>query len=187
MLDELESEEKNEKNNATDMYNPKALFSVLDTYEKLAKPLQITEITIPAYSDSAEDEKIQAELIKNLCSIRFSHKAVEAVIYSNLVDGYAAFAPQGDMTVGENIFRGGLLCFDMSKKPAYDVIKHLFTERWITNTEAETNGNGTTKFKGFYGDYTITVDNRKFALHSKATRKMKLRYNYNPRRVKNEF
>lgn len=168
MLDELESEEKNEKNNATDMYNPRALFSVLDTYEKLAKPLQITEITIPAYSDSAEDEKIQAELIENLYSIRFSHKAVEAVIYWNLVDGYAAFAPQGDMTVGENIFRGGLLRFDMSKKPAYNVIKHLFTERWITNTEAETNGNGTAKFKGFYGDYTITVDNRKFNITLKS-------------------
>ena len=121
----------NEKNNVTDMYNPKALFSVLDTYEKLGKPLQVTEITIPAYSDTAEDEKIQAELIENLYSIWFSHKAVEAVIYWNLVDGYAAWAPQGDMTVGENIFRGGLLRFDMSKKPAYDMIKHLFTERWI--------------------------------------------------------
>ena len=62
------------------------------------------------------------------------------------------------MTVGENIFRGGLLRFDMSKKPAYDMIKNLFTERWITNTEAETNGGGTAKFRGFYGDYTITVD-----------------------------
>ncbi len=62
MLDELESEEKNEKNNATDMYNPRTLFSVLDTYEKLAKPMQITEITIPAYSDSAEDEKFRQSL-----------------------------------------------------------------------------------------------------------------------------
>ena len=32
-------------------------FSVMDTYEKLGKPIQITEITIPAYSDSAKDEK----------------------------------------------------------------------------------------------------------------------------------
>ncbi len=68
------------------------------------------------------------------------------------------------MTVGENIFRGGLLRFDMSKKPAYNVIKHLFT----TNTEAETNGNGTAKFKGFYGDYTITADNRKFDITLKS-------------------
>ena len=158
----------NEKNNVTDMYNPKALFSVLDTYEKLGKPLQVTEITIPAYSDTAEDEKIQAELIENLYSIWFSHKAVEAVIYWNLVDGYAAWAPQGDMTVGENIFRGGLLRFDMSKKPAYDMIKHLFAERWITNTEAETNGDGTAKFKGFYGDYELEINGKKYDISTSA-------------------
>lgn len=153
---------EDEKNNVSGMYNPRTLFSVMDTYEKLGKPIQITEITIPAYSDSAEDEKIQAELIEQLYSIWFSHKAVEAIIYWNLPDGYAAFAPQGDMTAGENYHRGGLLRFDLSKKPAYDMIHHLFNERWITNTESETNGNGTAKFKGFYGDYEITVDGKKF-------------------------
>lgn len=134
----------------------------MDTYEKLGKPIQITETTIPSYSDSAEDEKIQAELIEQLYSIWFSHKSVEAIIYWNLPDGYAAFAPQGDMTAGENYHRGGLLRFDLSKKPAYDMVRHLFSERWITNTESETNGNGTAKFKGFYGDYEITADGKKF-------------------------
>lgn len=153
---------EDEKNNVSGMYNPRTLFSVMDTYEKLGKPIQITEITIPAYSDSAEDEKIQAELIEQLYSIWFSHKSVEAIIYWNLPDGYAAFAPQGDMTAGENYHRGGLLRFDLSKKPAYDMVRHLFSERWITNTESETNGNGTAKFKGFYGDYEITADGKKF-------------------------
>ena len=153
---------EDEKNNVSGMYNPRTLFSVMDTYEKLGKPIQITEITIPAYSDSAEDEKIQAELSEQLFSIWFSHKSVEAIIYWNLPDGYAAFAPQGDMTAGENYHRGGLLRFDLSKKPAYDMVRHLFSERWITNTESETNGNGTAKFKGFYGDYEITADGKKF-------------------------
>lgn len=157
-----------EKGNVTDMYNPLALFSVLDTYEKLGKPLQITEITIPAYTDSAEDEKIQAELIEQLYSIWFSHKAVEAIIYWNLTDGYAAWAPQGDMTAGENVYRGGLLRFDMSKKPAYDMIYHLFNERWITKTEAETDGSGIAKFKGFYGDYELTVDDKKLDISLKS-------------------
>lgn len=151
-----------EGGNATDMYNPKVIFEVLDTYEKLGKPIQITEITIPAYSDSAEDEKIQAELIEKLYAIWFSHKATEAVIYWNLTDGYAAFAPQGDMTKGENVFRGGLLRFDMSRKPAYDMIYHLFNERWITKTDVETGVDGTAKFKGFYGDYELTAGGKKF-------------------------
>lgn len=154
--------ETDEIYHVNDLYNPKTLFDVMDTYQKLGKPLQITEITIPAYSDSSENEKIQAELIENLYSIWFSHKAVEAIIYWNLVDGYAAFAPQGDMTSGENIYRGGLLRFDMSIKPAYEMIHHLFAERWITNTEAETDGNGIAKFKGFYGDYEVNADGKKF-------------------------
>ncbi len=151
-----------EKQHVTDMYNPKTLFAVMDTYERLGKPLQITEITIPAYSDSAEDEQVQAELIEQLYSIWFSHKAVEAIIYWNLPDGYAAFAPQGDMTSGENIYHGGLIRFDMSKKPAYDMIHHLFHERWITDTETETDADGNAVFKGFYGDYEITAGDCSF-------------------------
>lgn len=153
---------ENEKDNVSDMYNPKVLFDVLDTYEKLGKPIQITEVTIPAYTNSKEDEQLQAELIENLYSVWFSHRAVEAIIYWNLVDGYAYAAEPGDMTAGENIYAGGLLRFDMSRKPAYDMIKHLFTERWITNTEAETNGDGVAKFKGFYGDYELTIGDKVF-------------------------
>lgn len=163
----FESKEE-EKNNVRDMYNPKVMFEVMDTYAKLGKPLQITEITIPAYSDSAEDEAIQAELIERLYSIWFSHKAVEAIIYWNLTDGYAAFAPQGDMTAGENVYRGGLLRFDMSKKPAYEMIHHLFNERWITKTETETDNAGVAKFKGFYGDYELTIDDKKFDVSLKS-------------------
>lgn len=157
-----------EKDNVPDMYNPKMLFEVMDTYAKLGKSLQVTEITIPAYSDSAEDEVIQAELIERLYSIWFSHKAMEAIIYWNLPDGYAAFAPQGDMTGGENVYRGGLLRFDMSKKPAYEMIHHLFNERWHTNTEAETQADGIVKFKGFYGDYEISVGDKKFDISLKS-------------------
>ncbi len=157
-----------EKDNVSDMYNPKTLFEVLDTYEKLGKPIQITEVTIPAYSDSAEDEQIQAELIENLYSIWFSHKATEAIIYWNLTDGYAFSAEPGDMTAGENVYRGGLLRFDMSKKPAYEMIHHLFNERWITNTEAETDENGNAKFKGFYGDYELDIAGKKFDVSIKS-------------------
>ena len=64
----------------------------------------MTEVTIPAYSNSEEDEALQAEIIEKLYSIWFSHSNMEQIIYWNLVDGYAAFAPQGDMTAGENYY-----------------------------------------------------------------------------------
>lgn len=145
-----------------DYYNPQNIFDVLDQYSNLNKPIQITEVTIPCYTDSAEDEDIQAKLIEQLYSIWFSHQAVEAITYWNLVDGYAAFAPQGDMKKGENFYRGGLMRFDLSKKPAYDMIKHLFYERWTTNLRTQTNNNGKTVFKGFYGDYIVTINNKQY-------------------------
>lgn len=143
-----------EKEAAT-FLNPKRLYAVLDTYARLNRPLQITEITIPCYSASAEDEELQAEILENLYKIWFSHEAVEAIIYWNLVDGYAAFAPMGDMTAGENIYHAGLVRFDMTPKPAFHVLKKLFSETWHTETECLTDAEGKAHFKGFYGDYTV--------------------------------
>lgn len=138
-------------------YNPDHVFKVLDLYSNFNLPIQITEITIPAYTDKKEDEEIQAKLIKNMYSIWFSHKNVEQIIYWNLPDGYAAFAPQGDMTAGENYYRGGLLRYDLSPKPAYDVIYDLFHKEWITNAEILTDCNGNAKTRGFYGEYDVQI------------------------------
>lgn len=153
-----------EMQNGFDMYNPMQLYTVLDRYEKLGKPIQITEITIPAYSDTAEDEEIQAQLIERLYSIWFSHASTEAIIYWNLVDGYAAFAPQGDMQAGENYYRGGLMRFDLSKKPAYEMVDELFNKRWRTDMSVETDSSGEAKFKGFYGDYDVIIEGKKYGI-----------------------
>ena len=68
----------------------------------------------------------------------------------------------GDMTSGENVFRGGLMRFDLSKKPAYDRIDDLFNRRWRTDAEIETNADGVAKFKGFYGEYELEIDGKKY-------------------------
>ena len=138
-------------------YNPINLFGILDKYSEFNLPIQITEVTIPAYTDNTEDEEIQAEIIKQLYSIWFSHKNVEQIIYWNLVDGYAAYAKQGDMASGENYYRGGLIRFDMTPKPAYYVVKDLFTKEWITNGEVVTGEGGFAVFKGFYGEYDVEI------------------------------
>lgn len=165
------TDKANEARLGTFMYNPKRIFEVLDTYEKLGRPIQITEVTIPAYSNDPEDEAIQADIIEQLYSIWFSHKAIEMITYWNVVDGYAAWAPQGDMTSGENIFYGGLMRFDTSRKPAYDRIKSLFSEKWTTDTEGETNEFGSAKLKGFYGDYDIIIDGKAHKAENRSGRK----------------
>ncbi len=138
-------------------YDPVRIYEVLDQYARLGRKLQITEITLPAYSDSPEDEAVQAELLEKLYTVFFSHPEMEAAIYWNLVDGYAAFAPQGDMTVGENRYYGGLMRFDLSEKPAFRALRRLFHETWHTQLTAETDSEGYLTFRGFCGDYELTV------------------------------
>ncbi len=141
-----------------DMYDPELIMEVLDTYAQFGAPIQITEITIPAYSDSAEDEALQADLLENLYTLWFSHPSVEMITYWNVVDGYAAHAPLGDMSKGENRFFGGLIRFDMSRKPAFERICYLFSEKWNTRETCYTNLNGECCISAFYGDYDVEVD-----------------------------
>ncbi len=138
-------------NMAKTYYDPQRLFDVLETYASLGKPLQITEITIPAYSNDPGDEAVQAEILRELYRIWFSVRGMEAIIYWNLPDGYAHAAEPGDFTQGENIYYGGLCRFDMTPKPAYHVVKDLFEKEWRTNVDAEAAGRYV--FRGFYGTY----------------------------------
>jgi len=51
----------------------------------------------------------------------------------------------------------GLLRKDMSPKPAYNVLKTLIKEQWWTETSLTTDASGTATFRGFYGEYELTV------------------------------
>lgn len=163
----LFNQRENEYNNTRRTLNPKSLYRYMDLYSNFKKPLQVTEITVPSYSWESEDEEIQAEIIEKLYSIWFSHPNVEQIIYWNLVDGYAYLqdpdpekikASQGDMTVGENYFHGGLLRFDLSPKPAYLKLKELIHDRWHTEESLVTDKDGKCSFRGFFGQYELEVD-----------------------------
>ena len=98
---------------------------------------------------------ILAEMIRNLYRIWFSHPNMEAIVYWNMIDGYAAHATPGDMTNGENKYHGGLLRFDMSKKPAWEVLDQLINHDW--HTSIDTLCNAKADLKGFYGNYELTA------------------------------
>lgn len=159
------AEEEYEKTRLT--LDPKRLYRTMDLYSSLGRPLQITEVTVPSYSWNEKDEEMQADIIEKLYSVWFSHPNVEQIVYWNLVDGYAHLwdpdperikSSQGDMSLGENYYHGGLLRFDLSPKPAYYRIKELLQERWHTEAEMVTDADGKACFRGFYGDYDIEID-----------------------------
>ena len=165
------------------LLDPQNLFDKMDLYSRFGKPLQVTEITVPAYSWEDENEQIQAEILETLYKIWFSHPNMEQIIYWNLVDGYAHVnSPdpeviknsQGDMTIGENYYHGGLFRFDMTPKPAYNTIKNLIKNVWHTGFSVTTNSNGTLSSRGFYGKYSVEINYNgktitKYINHLKAT------------------
>lgn len=159
-------------------YDPDQLYRHMDLYAGLGKPLQVTEVTIPAYSNDEEDEAIQAEIIGYLYSIWFSHPSVEQIVYWNLVDGYAHFwdpdpakirASQGNMSLGENYYYGGLLRFDLTPKPAYFTVKNLLQKKWHTEESGVTDADGTFSFRGFYGDYDVEIETADGTVHKAFT------------------
>ena len=139
-------------------YDPSHLFRTLDNYAELGKPIQMTEITIPAYSKTADDEALQADIAEQLYTLWFSHPAVEQIIYWNVVDGYAYGADKGDMTKGENYYHAGLLRFDMSRKPAFERLDELINHRWHTEVSLQSNEEGKAGFRGFKGEYTYVAE-----------------------------
>ncbi|MBQ8392531.1 MAG: endo-1,4-beta-xylanase [Clostridia bacterium] len=147
------------------LYNPLHLYDHMNMYSNLINHLQVTEITVPSYSNEDIDEEIQAKLIEYLYTMWFSHPAMEQIIYWNLVDGYAYVSnptpekirnSQGNMTVGENVYYGGLLRFDMSPKPAFETLDRLINEKWHTELCGSAEG-GSFEFLGFYGEYEIEI------------------------------
>ena len=160
---------ENEYIRTRQLLDPDQLYRHMDLYAGLGKPLQITEVTVPAYSRESEDEQIQADIIERLYSVWFSHPSVEQIIYWNMADGYAHLwdpdpqkirASQGNMSLGENYFYGGLLRFDLSPKPAYFRIKELIKKRWHTEEELLTDENGHVRLRGFCGSYEAEIDGK---------------------------
>ena len=81
---------------------------------------------------------------------------MKSIVWWNMVDGYAAYAPLGSED-GENKFAGGLVHFDMTKKPAYETLDRLINHEWKTEADAVVE-NGEYSFRGFYGEYEIETE-----------------------------
>ena len=138
--------------------DPMNLFRCFDTLGSLHLPMQVTELTFPAFSDRPEDEAMQAEILEKLYTLFFSIPQMEQIVYWNLPDGYAAWAPLGDMTKGENYYYGGLIRHDFTEKPALETLRRLTKKTWHTSAQTETGRAGTAALTGFYGEYALTLE-----------------------------
>lgn len=138
----------------TGMMDIACIDSVMKGYSEFGKPIQISEITIPSTLFGEKvDEGLQREITENLFRLWFSCPKVEAIIWWNLLDG-TAYA-------NEDEYKGALLRGDMSEKPVYRLLDNLINQEWKTQAVVPASGDGTFKFRGFYGEYEITAETDK--------------------------
>ena len=138
------------------MFCPQRLFKGLDVFAEFGLPLELTEVTVPTFGETEEDEELQADLLEVLYTVCFGHPSVDTVVYWNVPDGYA-YAAQG-RNWNENQCRGGLWHHDLTPKKSAERLWELFNKKWHTDLELTTDDNGYVEFRGFYGDYTVEID-----------------------------
>lgn len=144
--------------------NVENMLDILEIFNAYHLPMHISEITIPSYWGGNEvNEEIQATITEALYKTWFATEHMKSIVWWNLVDGYAAYAPIGTGE-GENYYGGGLLHFDMSEKPAYKVLDRLINEEWKTSFEKCVDTQELS-FRGFYGEYEITVDGKTYTVN----------------------
>lgn len=141
-----------------------SMLEILDIYDSYGYPMHISEITIPGSGLNDENEEIQAYIVEELYKTWFATRNMKSIVWWNLVDGYAAYAPLGS-NEGENRCGGGLLRFDMSRKPAYEVLNNLINKEWNTSFETVVDNNGELSFRGFYGEYEVIVDDNTYTVN----------------------
>lgn len=146
-----EALEKTRKSEYLCFADPEVSFKFLDTLGRFGLPLELTEVTIPTFGEGEEFEDIQAEILKNLYTVWFSHPNVETIVYWNQIDGYCYV---GNSNWNENNCLGGLFHHDLTPKKSALMLKKLIKEVWHTEEKLTTDEEGYISFRGFYGDYT---------------------------------
>ncbi len=137
-------------------WGAKKAWDVCEKYAKFNVPLNFTETTVVSgpksnegWNSTPEGEKKQARDATQFYTVLFSHPAVEAITWWD-------FADQGAWQGAP----AGFLRKDMTPKPMYHALKDLIRGKWWTKTEAKTSAGGTAGFRGFYGQYKVSVGSK---------------------------
>ena len=138
------------------LYDSERFYGLLDLYAKFGKPLVLSEIGL-----SCENEEIQAKATERIYKICFSHEAMSGVFWWNLDDN-SILTQKDRNAVGENLPHGGLVRNGVPKA-AYKVLDRLINKEWTTLGETYIK-DGKIEFRGFYGEYEIEIDGKKFTL-----------------------
>jgi len=137
------------------------LWEICERFARFGKPLHFTETTFVSgqegwdlkrdnpdfrWESTPEGEERQARDVVRFYTTLFSHSAVEAITWWDFSDDRSWMgAPSG------------FLRADMTPKPAYLELRRLIKDEWRTRTTATILSDGMARFRGFYGQYEVTV------------------------------
>lgn len=132
---------------------PEYIWAVCERFARFGVPLHFTETTIlsgpPApegWETTPEGEARQADDVEMFYTVVFSHPATEALTWWDFADRWAwQNAP------------AGFLRKDLSPKPSYERLMGLIKGKWWTKADGTTDSEGRVVFRGFHGDYSVTV------------------------------
>jgi len=131
---------------------------ILDWYCTLSEPIHITEFHAPGdftsnlgyWHKRSWDEGLKTEWIKKFYTIAFSKPLMREIAYWCAIDKDFQRANRG------------LLDVYYSPRESFHALKRLITENWTTRLHMRTDANGLLEFRGFAGDYNITVSTEDF-------------------------
>lgn len=162
--------------NLDQSFNEEELWMMLETFNKYNKPIHLSEISIMScgrfedwkglqkQSDSWQysvdnglpienlksipaEEEYQAQLTRDFYILAFSHPNVEVITWWTISD----VDPWRGMPCG-------LLDVNGDPKPVYYILDELINKKWKTNITGNISDLGKLDFRGFYGDYNISLD-----------------------------
>lgn len=131
-----------------------ALSDLLDLYSNFGKPIFLRELSAPSIQipdatwwHQPWDEEMQAEYLKDIYTIAFSKALVQEIGWSYGVS---------DRDQGP-VIGGGILDENDHPKASYFELKKLLTNDWNSKGSKRTGPDGLVNFRGFAGNYSVTV------------------------------
>ena len=133
-----------------------SISALIDQYSKFDKPILFREHQAPStqVEDSywwhrPWDEQTQAEYVKDFYTLVFSKPLMDGIGWST---GFT-----DDETQKYGCLGGGLLYADLKPKQSYFALKNLINS-WKTDVTGKTDGKGEFEFRGFAGDYEMSLE-----------------------------
>jgi len=134
-------------------FSPEEVWKTFDLYSRFGLPIHITEFHpqssgVPitgGWRTGAWTKEAQTQFTEQFVRLCFGHPSVASI-------NWWGFSDRNIWLPG-----GGLVDEEYNPKPVYTMLDNLINKTWKTNISVRTNSDGTTSFRGFFGEYEISL------------------------------